>query len=223
MMVAPLCKFDILTVIFYLSSFIMNHTTVIIIITVAVSLMAWQNKTFLGRLVFDPISIARHKQYDRFLTSGFVHGDGMHLLFNMITLYFFGRTMERFYIHELGALGFVGFYTLAIIASSIPDYIRHKNNPRFASLGASGGVSAVLFAFILLAPWQTIYLFFIPIPAIIFAIGYISYSIWADRRGTGRINHLAHLSGAAFGVIATIIIKPTIVIHFMNAFLNPRF
>jgi len=131
--------------------------------------------------------------------------------------------MERFYIHELGALGFVGFYVLAIIASSIPDYIRHKNNPRFTSLGASGGVSAILFAFILLTPWQVIYLFFIPIPAIIFAIGYVGYSIWADRRGTGRINHLAHLSGAAFGVIATIIIKPTIILHFINALLSPTF
>lgn len=201
----------------------MNHTTLIIIITVVVSLVAWQNKTFLGRLVFDPIAITRHKQFDRFLTSGFVHGDGMHLLFNMITLYFFGRVMERFYIQELGSLGFVGFYTLAIIASSIPDYLRHKNNPRFASLGASGGVSAVLFAFILLAPWEIIYLFFIPIPAIIFAIGYVGYSVWADKRGTGRINHLAHLAGAGFGVIATIAIKPAIIVHFLSALLNPRF
>lgn len=201
----------------------MNHTTLIIIITVVVSLVAWQNKTFLGRLVFDPIAITRHKQFDRFLTSGFVHGDGMHLLFNMITLYFFGRVMERFYIQELGSLGFVGFYTLAIIASSIPDYIRHKNNPRFASLGASGGVSAVLFAFILLAPWETIYLFFIPIPAIIFAIAYVGYSVWADKRGTGRINHLAHLAGAGFGVIATIVIEPAIIVHFLSALLNPRF
>lgn len=201
----------------------MNHTTLIIIITVVVSLVAWQNKNFLGRLVFDPTAIARHKQFDRFLTSGFVHGDGMHLLFNMITLYFFGRVMERFYIQELGSLGFVGFYTLAIIASSIPDYIRHKNNPRFASLGASGGVSAVLFAFILLAPWETIYLFFIPIPAIIFAIAYVGYSVWADKRGTGRINHLAHLAGAGFGVIATIAIEPAIIVHFLSALLNPRF
>lgn len=201
----------------------MNHTTLIIIITVVVSLVAWQNKNFLGRLVFDPIAITRHKQFDRFLTSGFVHGDGMHLLFNMITLYFFGRVMERFYIQELGSLGFVGFYTLAIIASSIPDYLRHKNNPRFASLGASGGVSAVLFAFILLAPWETIYLFFIPIPAIIFAIAYVGYSVWADKRGTGRINHLAHLAGAGFGVIATIAIEPAIIVHFLSALLNPRF
>lgn len=201
----------------------MNHTTLIIIITVVVSLVAWQNKNFLGRLVFDPIAITRHKQFDRFLTSGFVHGDGMHLLFNMITLYFFGRVMERFYIQELGSLGFVGFYTLAIIASSIPDYLRHKNNPRFASLGASGGVSAVLFAFILLAPWETIYLFFIPIPAIIFAIAYVGYSVWADKRGTGRINHLAHLAGAGFGVIATIVIEPAIIVHFLSALLNPRF
>lgn len=201
----------------------MNHTTLIIIITVVISLVAWQNKNFLGRLVFDPIAITRHKQFDRFLTSGFVHGDGMHLLFNMITLYFFGRVMERFYIQELGSLGFVGFYTLAIIASSIPDYLRHKNNPRFASLGASGGVSAVLFAFILLAPWETIYLFFIPIPAIIFAIAYVGYSVWADKRGTGRINHLAHLAGAGFGVIATIAIEPAIIVHFLSALLNPRF
>lgn len=201
----------------------MNHTTLIIIITVVVSLVAWQNKNFLGRLVFNPIAITRHKQFDRFLTSGFIHGDGMHLLFNMITLYFFGRVMERFYIQELGSLGFVGFYTLAIIASSIPDYLRHKNNPRFASLGASGGVSAVLFAFILLAPWETIYLFFIPIPAIIFAIAYVGYSVWADKRGTGRINHLAHLAGAGFGVIATIVIEPAIIVHFLSALLNPRF
>lgn len=201
----------------------MNHTTVIIIITVIISLMAWQNKPFFARLIFDPITITRTKQYDRFLTSGFIHADAMHLLFNMITLYFFGRTMERFYIHELGSLGFVGFYTLAIIVSSIPDYVRHKNNPRFLSLGASGGVSAVLFAFILIAPWQIIYLFFIPIPAIVFAVGYVAYSIWADRRGTGRINHLAHLSGAAFGVIATIIIKPAIVLHFISALLQPSF
>lgn len=201
----------------------MNHTTVIILITVVVSIMAWQNKLLLGRLTFDPISITRHKQFDRFLTSGFVHADGMHLLFNMITLYFFGRVMERFFINHLGSLGFVGFYALAIIASSVPDYIRYKNNPRFSSLGASGGVSAVLFSFILLAPWQTIYLFFIPIPAIIFAIGYVAYSVWADRRGTGRINHLAHLSGAAFGIIATIAINPTIIIHFINALLHPRF
>lgn len=202
----------------------LNHTTVIIIITVIISLIAWQDKKVMARLIFDPLSVTRFKQYDRFITHGFVHADGMHLLFNMFTLYFFGRAIEWLYIDKFGSLGFVGFYVLAIVVAIIPSYLKNKNNAHYLSLGASGGVSAVLFAFILFDPWNMLYLFAIlPIPAIVFAIAYTAYSIYADKRGGGNINHSAHLYGAAFGVLATIIIEPRIILHFFNSLLHPRF
>lgn len=201
-----------------------NHTTAIIIITVIISLIAWQDRRVMGRLIFDPIAVTRFKQYDRFITHGFVHGDGMHLLFNMFTLYFFGRAIEWLYIEKFGSLGFLLFYVLSIVVAMIPSYLKNKHNSRYLSLGASGGISAVLFAFILFDPWNTIYLFAVlPIPAIIFAVAYTAYSLYADKRGTGNINHSAHLFGAGFGVLATIIIEPKIVLHFFNQLLNPRF
>lgn len=200
-----------------------NHTTAIIIITVLVSIAAWQSRPLFERLIFWSPAI-RRGQIDRFITHGFIHADAMHLLFNMFTLYFFGRIIERFYISKFGSLGFVAFYVLAIIAAIIPTFLKHKNNPNYASLGASGAVSAVLFAFILFAPWQTIYLFaVVPIPAILFAVAYTAYSIYADRRGTGNTNHSAHLYGAIFGVVATLVIEPQLIGHFIAALLNPRF
>lgn len=200
-----------------------NHTTAIIIITVLVSIAAWQSRPLFERLIFWSPAI-RRGQIDRFITHGFIHADAMHLLFNMFTLYFFGRIIERFYISKFGSLGFVSFYVLAIIAAIIPTFLKHKNNPNYASLGASGAVSAVLFAFILFAPWQTIYLFaVVPIPAILFAVAYTAYSIYADRRGTGNTNHSAHLYGAIFGVVATLAIEPRLIGHFIAALLNPRF
>ena len=200
-----------------------NHTTAIIIITVLVSIAAWQSRPLFERLIFWSPAI-RRGQIDRFITHGFIHADAMHLLFNMFTLYFFGRIIERFYISKFGSLGFVSFYVLAIIAAIIPTFLKHKNNPNYASLGASGAVSAVLFAFILFAPWQTIYLFaVVPIPAILFAVAYTAYSIYADRRGTGSTNHSAHLYGAIFGVVATLAIEPQLIGHFIAALLNPRF
>ena len=136
----------------------LNHTTLIIIITVIVSLVAWQNKALFNRLIFYPPAV-NNGQWDRFVTHGFIHADSMHLLFNMFTLYFFGRAIEGLYKPFLFGYGFVVFYVLAIIIAMIPSYIKHKNTASYLSLGASGGVSAVLFAFILLAPWEKIYLF----------------------------------------------------------------
>ncbi|WP_230661745.1 rhomboid family intramembrane serine protease [Psychrobacter sp. I-STPA10] len=200
-----------------------SHTIIIIIITVIVSLLAWQNKNLFDRLIFYPPAI-KQGQWDRFLTHGFIHADSMHLLFNMFTLYFFGKAIESLYSNFLGGYGFVAMYLLAIIVAIIPSYLKNQNNPRYLSLGASGGVSAVLFAYILIAPWSTLYLFAVlPIPAIIFAIAYVGYSIYADKKGNSNINHLAHLWGGAFGVIATIALEPSIIPHFINALLHPSF
>lgn len=201
----------------------LTHTTLIIVITVIVSLMAWQNKTLFNRLIFYPPAVSAG-QWDRFVTHGFIHADSMHLLFNMFTLYFFGRAIEGLYREFVFGYGFVIFYVLAIVAAMIPSYIKNKRNASYLSLGASGGVSAVLFAFILLAPWEMIYLFaVIPIPAIVFAIAYVAYSIYANKQGGSNINHLAHLWGGAFGVVATIILHPPILLHFLNALISPQF
>ncbi|MBF7682045.1 rhomboid family intramembrane serine protease [Acinetobacter sp. B5B] len=192
-----------------------SHSITIIIITVVISLIALSNQKIMNRLIFWPPAIQKG-QFDRFITHGFVHADGMHLLFNMITLYFFGRVIEVFYRQYLFNMGFVFFYLGALIIAILPSYLKHKNDFQWASLGASGAVSAVLFSYILFKPWSLILVFIIPVPAIIFALLYIGYSIWAGKRNHNNTNHSAHLWGAAYGVVVTILVEPNIVPHFLN-------
>ena len=193
-----------------------NHTVSIIIITVIVSLIAFRNQNLMNRLIFWPPAISQRHQYDRFITHGFIHADGTHLLFNMITLFFFGSIIESFYRQYFFEMGFILFYLGGLIAAIVPSYLQHKNNTQWASLGASGAVSAVLFAYILFQPWKLIFVFFIPVPAIIFAVLYIAYSIWSGKRNNTNVNHSAHLWGAAYGVIVTLIIEPRIFPHFLQ-------
>ncbi|RKG29951.1 rhomboid family intramembrane serine protease [Acinetobacter tianfuensis] len=199
-----------------------NHTVTIILITVIISFIAFQNEKVMNRLIFWPPAI-KQGQYDRFITHGFIHADGAHLLFNMITLFFFGSIIEQFYRQYLYELGFVLFYMGGLIAAIIPSYLKHQNDHRWASLGASGAVSAVLFAYILFQPWKLIFVFFIPVPAIIFAILYVAYSIWSGKRNNSNINHSAHLWGAAYGVIMTIIIEPRVLPHFFHQLMQLPF
>ena len=196
-----------------------SHTLIIIIITTVLSFTAFSNRTLMNRLIMWPPAMQRG-QYDRFITYGFVHADGTHLLFNMFTLFFFGRAIEDFYRPYLGGLGFVLFYLAALIVSMLPSYLKHKNDPNYLSLGASGAVSAVLFAYILFAPWNLIFVFFIPVPAIIYAVLYTAYSIYSAKRGQDNINHSAHLWGAAFGVVATIAIEPALIQRFIAKLLS---
>ena len=199
-----------------------NHTVTIILITCIVSFIAFSKETVMNRLIFWPPALQRG-QYDRFISHGFIHADGTHLLFNMITLFFFGSVIESFYRQYLYDLGFILFYLGGLIAAIIPSYLTHKNNPRWASLGASGAVSAVLFAYILSEPWKLIFVFFIPVPAIIFAVLYVAYSIWSGKKGNSNINHSAHLWGAAYGVIMTIILEPRLIPHFLNKLMQVPF
>ncbi|MBF7687487.1 rhomboid family intramembrane serine protease [Acinetobacter rathckeae] len=191
-----------------------NHSITIIIITVVISLIAFSNQKAMNRLIFWPPAIQKG-QFDRFISYGFVHADGMYLLFNMITLFFFGSVIESFYRQYLFNMGFVLFYMGALIFSILPSYLKHKNDFQWASLGASGAVSAVLFSYILFKPWSLIFVFFVPVPAIIFALLYVGYSIWADKKNRGNTNHSAHLWGAAYGVVVTILVEPQIVPHFV--------
>ncbi|WP_374602523.1 rhomboid family intramembrane serine protease [Arenimonas sp.] len=199
----------------------LNFTIGIIAVTGLVSWLAFKNDKLLQRLLLWPPAVTRGREFHRFITYGFVHGDVMHLAFNMITLYFFGRLMEGFYAQYLGPAGFVGFYLSALVVSALPSYLRHRNDPNYATLGASGAVSAVLFAFILLQPWQLIFVYVIPVPAIIYALLYVGYSIYAERRQADRINHSAHLAGAAYGVLFTVLMEPRVLAHFWQSLLSP--
>ena len=197
-------------------------TIVIVAVTVLVSWRAFNDRALLERLILWPPAVERRRQYDRLLTHGFIHADWMHLLFNMITLWSFGSAVERVFSEWITPVGFVLFYLSAIVIAILPTYIRHRQDANYRSLGASGGVSAVLFAFILFDPWSKLIIFPIPvpIPAFLFAILYIGYSIWMDRRGGGNVNHSAHLWGAAYGVLFTLLLRPGVAGHFTRSLLG---
>jgi membrane associated rhomboid family serine protease len=196
---------------------------ILIGVTVLASWLAWQNPRLLERLILWSPAITRRGEVHRLLTYGFVHADGRHLLFNMITLYFFGQPIERAFRPWLGSYGYVLFYLAALVVSVLPSYLEHRNDPSYRSLGASGAVSAVLFAFILLEPWTLIFVFFVPVPAIVYAALYVGYSVWAERRGGDNVNHSAHLWGAGFGVLFSLVMEPRIASRFFARLLDPSF
>ncbi|MEO7324343.1 MAG: rhomboid family intramembrane serine protease [Dokdonella sp.] len=198
-------------------------TLIIIAITCLVSFAGFSNPQLINRLILWPPAITRGKEYWRLASCGLIHADGQHLLFNMITLYFFGGIMERFYTQYIGALGFVLFYVGGLVVSSLPSYLTHRDDANYRSLGASGAVSAVLFAFILLQPWATIYVFVVPVPAIIYAVVYLAYTIYMDRKNADRINHSAHLWGAGYGMLLTILIEPHVISAFLQNLMHPHF
>ena len=191
-------------------------TLIIVLVTALVSWRAFSDRNLMGRLILWPPAVERNRQYDRLLTYGFVHADWMHLLFNMITLWSFGSAVERVFSQWITPVGYVLFYLSAIVVSILPTYIAHRRDANYRSLGASGGVSAVLFASILFDPWSKLIVFPIPVPvpAFVFAILYVAYSIWMDRRGRDNVNHSAHLWGAAYGVLFTVLLEPQILGHF---------
>ncbi|HET6396292.1 MAG TPA: rhomboid family intramembrane serine protease [Pseudoxanthomonas sp.] len=199
-------------------------TLVLIAVTALVSWRGFGDRRLIDRMILWPPAVSRNRQYWRLASYGFVHADLAHLLFNMVTLFFFGRLIEQVMLRVTGSmLTYPLFYLAALVVSILPSYLKHQRDPQYFSLGASGAVSAVLFAYILLAPWSLIFVFFIPAPAILYAVFYVGYSLWMDRRGGDRINHSAHLAGAAFGVMFMLAMEPRLVQVFLQELLNPRF
>ena len=197
-------------------------TLAIIAVTCVVSFLAFNKPKLMDDLILWPPAIQRHREYHRLVTYGLVHADFGHLLFNMLTLFFFGRAIENVYAQELGRFGFLLFYIGGLVVSILPTYIKNRRNPNYHSLGASGAVSAALFAFILFAPWARIIVFVLPMPAILYAVLYVGYSIYMDRAGRDNINHSAHLWGAAYGVIFTLLIKQGLFTYFLAQLVHPR-
>jgi membrane associated rhomboid family serine protease len=192
-------------------------TIVITVITVIISMVAFNNPRVIDRLILWPPAIARQREYERLVTHGFIHADGMHLAFNMITLFSFGSVVEGFFIQYIGWAGYALFYLSAIVVAILPTYLRHREDASYRSLGASGAVSAILFGHILLHPSTQVLLFFaIPVNAVVFAVIYIAYSIYMDRRGGDNVNHSAHLWGAGYGVLVMLLMEPRLMGHFLR-------
>ena len=189
----------------------LSMTLVLVIITVLISLGGFNNQKIVDDLIFHPPAIIKRNQYYRFITHGFIHADLIHLAFNMLALYSFGTHLERVFNHhcffgESGKLMYLLLYFTALIVASLPDLIKYRNNYLFSSLGASGAVCAVLFATVLLFPTLKVGLFFIPgIPGWIFAIIYLAYCVWADKKDQTRINHSAHFWGSVYGLLFVIL------------------
>jgi membrane associated rhomboid family serine protease len=205
--------------------FSITITLSIIFITGFISIAGFRQPRIIDELIFWPPGINKLHQYYRFITCGLIHADYMHLIFNMVTLYFFGTIMEMHYQGELGLQKwyYLALYIGALIISNIPTYIKHRNDEEYRSLGASGAVSAVLFAFILLSPWQQIYVIVFPVPAIIYGVLFLIYSVYMSRRGGDHVNHDAHFYGALFGILFTIAVRPDVIDIFWNELMHPRF
>lgn len=203
----------------------LSITLIIILFTALISYQGFNRYEFVDRLKHYPVRETRYKEYYRMLTSGFVHADWTHLLVNMFVLYSFGQYIESYiaslYGNTNGRIIFLVLYIVNIIVANIPTLIRHKDNPSFASIGASGAVSGMVFIFILLRPWEMLYLFFIiPVPAIIAGVGYLIYSSWAARKEHGRLDHAAHFAGAIAGMLMIIILNNQIAGDFIQRLID---
>jgi membrane associated rhomboid family serine protease len=185
----------------------MSIAAIILVVTLATSLAAlYGSPRIIEHSLFRPYWFLRRRQYATIVTSGLVHADLPHLIFNLITFYFFAFQLEK----QIGGARFAALYLIGLVVSDAGTYFKQRNDPDYASLGASGAISAVLFASIVYFPWQKLFIIPIPvpIPAPIFAIGYVAYSWYSSRQARGRINHDAHLGGALAGLVFVAITDP---------------
>jgi membrane associated rhomboid family serine protease len=204
----------------------MNYTIVIVIVTCLISILGFTNEELQNKLILWPRRMNNPAQYYRLLTSGFIHADWMHLAFNMIALYSFGSNLA----YILGVVGLpaelcIIIYLSAIIIASLPSYLKHRNDSFYRSLGASGGVAAVMFFSIYFVPWGGIGFIGFPfkIPSIIFGALYLAFELYASRRGVGNVNHDAHFWGAVYGLFVAFLLDPTHGRSFVDAITHPVF
>lgn len=195
-------------------------TYIIIGITAVISYICFTNQGLFDKLAFSPYRTVKNGEWHRLITHGFVHADTTHLLVNMLTLWSFGVYIEQgFQYLGLGLGGYLGLYFGGMIAASVYDLIKHKDDYYYRSVGASGAISAVLFTSIFFNPFGKILLFaIIPIPGILFGPLYLIYCQYMNKRGGGNINHNAHFYGAVYGIIYPILLEPGLIQVFLSNF-----
>jgi len=216
----------------------LSLTLIIIIASVGLSLLAFQNGDLKYKLMMNPFNVVHQKQWYKTITHGFIHADFMHLFFNMYVLFGFGSIVEMNFsqpqlwnqnfpeiegFSETNGLFFFGvLYFFGIIFASLPSIRKHKDNPNYYSLGASGAVSAVLIAYILMFPLNKLSIIFlpgIPIPAFVMGLLFFAFESYMNKRGNSGIAHDAHLYGALWGLIVIAILKPALYSNFVNQIL----
>jgi membrane associated rhomboid family serine protease len=194
----------------------MSSAMIILALTVLVSAIGLFSRKVLERTVLRPYAIAQGSQYATLLTSGFVHADVGHLVFNLITYYSFAFGLQR----AIGDVRFTILYFVGLLVSNLGTCIKHRNEPNYASLGASGAILAVLFASIVYFPHQRLVILPlpIPIPAPLFAIAYLAFSYYSSGRAKDRINHDAHIFGALAGLAFVLVTAPERFRDLLHAF-----
>ncbi|MGR7813905.1 rhomboid family intramembrane serine protease [Lacinutrix undariae] len=182
-------------------------TIVIIAANIIISYKGFGDYSFFERYKFNIGSIKRGEQI-RMFSSGFLHADTMHLIFNMLTLYFFADIVVSY----LGSLNFIIIYVCSLLLGNLLSFYFHRNEPHYSAIGASGAVTGILYSAILFEPHMSLYMFFIPIPipAYLFGIGYLLYSIYGMKKSIGNIGHDAHFGGAIGGYVITLMLAPTL-------------
>jgi membrane associated rhomboid family serine protease len=193
---------------------------IIIAVTVLMSIAAFQNKELESRWIMRPYAVKHHRQWYRFITSGFIHADWTHLIINMLVFYSFASVVYYYYTAYFSAKAlwyFILLYLGGMVIADVPTYARYRDQSWYASLGASGAVSAVTFASVLIEPRSMVYLMgIIALPSIVWAIGYLAYSHYMAQRGGDNINHSAHFYGAVFGLIYTLALRPSFAVDFVH-------
>ncbi len=195
-------------------------TIIIITITVIFSYAAFQKPELMYRYQFNAYQVVHRKEWHRIISYGFLHANWEHLFVNMLVLYFFGTSLQRYFTYFFGAMGtiyFIVLYLGAIVIATIYDLFQQKDNYYYNAIGASGATSAVVFATILFAPMAKIYIMFVlPIPGIILAPAYLYYSYYMSKKNVDNIGHNAHFYGAIFGFIFPLILKPQLFNWFLS-------
>lgn len=198
-------------------------TLIIIIGTVAFSAIAFSRRDLMLRFQFNAYQIIQRREWYRVLSHALLHADWMHLIVNMFVLYSFGRNLEIYFsapvvFGDNGWIYYIVLYVFSILFSVVYDLARNKNNPGYNAVGASGAVSAVLYANIFFAPLEKVYLFgLLPLPGIAFGVAYLLYSWYMAKRGSDNIGHYAHFWGAVFGFVFPIIFRPELIKYFFSA------
>ena len=199
----------------------LNLNLIIVIGTVVTSFLAFNNVELFNRLKFNAYLIKERKEAWRFFSYALVHAGWMHLLINMWVLYSFGGIVEEVMTIQFGSLAMLYYgllYVGGVIFSTLFDFRKHKSDPYYNAVGASGAVSAVVFASILLYPSGSIYIFPIPfaLPSWVFGIVYLIYSAYMGKKGADNIGHNAHFWGAVYGIVFTVILNPGVIPNFFS-------